>query len=293
MAVYEHTYKPYDGPLVSLRRRWLVVPRYAVQEVFGYRFFQWVMLASVLTTIGFGAFLVVRQNADILSRLSISVKDAQRLTVGGTFFKIFLNVQGFGTGLLLALLAGPTLISADLRNNALPLYLSRPLNRWQYLLGKGMVLFGILSAVTWIPGLLLFGLQGAVGEDGWLLSHLSLGWGVGVGGLLLAFSYTLLALAISAVVKWKPLAGGAIFGATVIGGPVGLAINTTLDVHWGGAFSFILVFQNLWSALLDAPFVGHNTEKVAPGVCVVALFALWVICFLLLNQRVKACEVVR
>ena len=47
-------------------------------------------------------------------------------------------------------------MSPDLRNNGLPLYLSRPFSRTEYVLGKMSVLLILLSAITWVPGLLLF-----------------------------------------------------------------------------------------------------------------------------------------
>ena len=64
-----------------------------------------------------------------------------------------------GFAVFLAALAGPGLIAPDLANNALPLYFSRPLTRWTYALARLTVLMGMLSIVTWIPGLILFGLQ--------------------------------------------------------------------------------------------------------------------------------------
>src|SRR5258707_13066390 len=51
---------------------------------------------------------------------------------------------------------GPPLVSRDLRNNALPLYLCRPFTRTEDVLGKMSVLLILLSAITWIPQLLLF-----------------------------------------------------------------------------------------------------------------------------------------
>ena len=60
---------------------------------------------------------------------------------------------------------GPGLISPDLSHNALPLYLARPFSRTEYVLGKMSVLMGLMSLMTWIPGVLLFVLQGYL--EGW------------------------------------------------------------------------------------------------------------------------------
>ena len=56
-------------------------------------------------------------------------------------------------------------------DNALPLYLSRPLSRLDYGMGKLLVLLAPLSAITWMPALLLALLQ--YGFDGapWWAEH--------------------------------------------------------------------------------------------------------------------------
>ena len=50
-------------------------------------------------------------------------------------FRQFFDIQLFFS-MILVLLVGPDLISQDLRFNAIPLYLSRPLRRFEYFLGK-------------------------------------------------------------------------------------------------------------------------------------------------------------
>ena len=61
-----------------------------------------------------------------------------------TSSRSFLSVQGVFAFLLTAY-AGPGLISPDLSNNALPLYLCRPISRTEYVLSKMAVLFIPLS----------------------------------------------------------------------------------------------------------------------------------------------------
>ena len=39
MAVYDHGYKGYDGPLMPARSRFLVISRYGLREVFASRLF--------------------------------------------------------------------------------------------------------------------------------------------------------------------------------------------------------------------------------------------------------------
>jgi ABC-2 type transport system permease protein len=66
-----------------------------------------------------------------------------------------LSVELF-TSMVMIVLVGPNLISQDLRYNAVPLYLSRPLRRIDYFLGKLGVIVAILSLVTILPSILAY-----------------------------------------------------------------------------------------------------------------------------------------
>ena len=101
---------------------------------------------------------------------------------------------------------GPALVAPDLRNNGLPLYLSRPFSRTEYVLGKMAVLVVLMSLITWIPGLLLFLFQGYLEGAGWLGANLRIGMAIFVGSWIWILVLSLVALALSAWVKWKPVA---------------------------------------------------------------------------------------
>ena len=61
-------------------------------------------------------------------------------------YSMFFNVEMY-VFMLLVLITGPRLVSQDLRYNAIPLYLSRPLRRIDYFLGKLGVIAFFLAAV--------------------------------------------------------------------------------------------------------------------------------------------------
>jgi hypothetical protein len=60
--------------------------------------------------------------------------------------------------MVLVLMVGPSLISQDLRFNALPLYFSRPLRRIDYFVGKLGVIAAFLGMVVIVPAVLAYGL---------------------------------------------------------------------------------------------------------------------------------------
>jgi ABC-2 type transport system permease protein len=100
--------------------------------------------------------------------------------------------------MILVLLVGPDLISQDLRFNAIPLYLSRPVRRFEYFLGKLGVIAVYLSVVTMLPAVLAivlgfgFSLDPTVIRDTARILFATLAFGaivvVSAGTLMLAFS---------------------------------------------------------------------------------------------------------
>src|SRR5206468_7313881 len=155
--------------------------------------------------------------------------------INGFFFQFFVWFQTV-LAFLLTVLIGPPLISRDLANNALPLYLCRPLSRGEYVIGKMSVLVIMISAMTWVPGELLFIFQSYLEGAGWAARNL---W---IAGAIFIFSWawiTLLALlsvTISAWVKWRLAASAALFGLFIISNAIGFMVNGVLQTRWGSLF---------------------------------------------------------
>jgi hypothetical protein len=70
-------------------------------------------------------------------------------------FRNFFGFEGYMVMTVLAL-AGSVLIGNDLRFGSLPFYLSKPLSRWHYLLGKGLAVAVFVNLLTTLPALVLF-----------------------------------------------------------------------------------------------------------------------------------------
>ena len=108
--------------------------------------------------------------------------------------------------MLLVTLAGPNLISLDLRYNALPLYFSRPVTRLDYFLGKLGVIAALVAAVAVLPAVaayvlgVCFSLDLTVVRDTWRLLPASILYGlvivVSAGTLMLALSSHVAAVAV-------------------------------------------------------------------------------------------------
>src|SRR5512141_1398675 len=171
MAVYKRGYRRYQGPLTGRWTRFMVLPRHAWRRLYQQRLVLLLTMVALVWPILCAGFVYISNYSDLLKGLDREFR--QFIQVDGRFFSIFMYVQA-GFAVFLAALAGPGLIAPDLANNALPLYFSRPLTRWSYALARLTVLVGMLSVVTWIPGLLLFGLQVALAGRWWFLAHWTL-----------------------------------------------------------------------------------------------------------------------
>src|SRR5450432_2879788 len=235
MAVYKKTYRPYDGQLTSPLARFLVIPRYAFEEMQKSRFLTIFFLASFIYPLVCALIIYVQHNSSALNLLGL--QNANRLiSINVTFFMSLLGWQSM-MALFLAAFTGPGQVSPDLANNALSLYLARPFSRVEYVLGKMSVLVILMSLMTWVPGLLCFGLQGYLEGWQWMKDNVRLASGTFFGAWVWILMLALLALALSAWVKWKPAAGGLMFGVFFVAAAFGAVINQVQRTRWGNLFN--------------------------------------------------------
>src|ERR1700752_1163945 len=162
MAVLERSYKRYEGVLSPEWSRFLIIPRHALRHIFRSKLFTGVYVVAFIPFLVFAILIYLRHNADALAIMNLNVVNI--LPIDASFFQVFVMVQGW-IGFILAILIGPQQVSRDLTNNALPLYLCRPFNRTEYVVGKMSIVILLLSTISWVPGLMLFLLQSYL--EGW------------------------------------------------------------------------------------------------------------------------------
>ena len=285
MAVYERSYRGYAGPRADPKSRFLVVAHYALQEVFASRLFTGFFFACLLWPLACAVVIYLKYNVEALSILELDALELVPIDI--TFFRFGVLRPQTALAFVLILIVGPALVAPDLRNNALPLYLSRPLNKTDYVLGKLVVLLGLGSVVTWVPGLLLFFFQGYLAE-GWLAEHLNLARGIFLGSWLWILTLSLWALAVSAWVKWRPWATIAFLGSLFIFSAVGQIFKVIYGTWWGSLLVFDDVMMRIWDQLFA---VAEPRDLPAfwawAALFVFAAFSTWA-----LYRRIRAYEVV-
>jgi len=300
MAVYKKTYRPYDGPLTVSWRRLLVIPRYAFEDLQKSRFLTIFYIASFIYPLICALIIYVQHNASAL-RL-INAEGAQRLiSINVSFYMGLLGWQSM-LGLFLAAFIGPGQVSPDLANNALSLYLARPFSRVEYVLGKMLVLIILLSLMTWVPGLFLFGLEGYLEGWNWMGANARIAVGLFFGAWLWIPVLTLLSLALSAWVRWKPAAGGLIFGAIMVGQAFASVVKHVQHTNWGSVFDINYLIGSIWVWLFEgdnpttsgAVFFRAPQGETLPLWCSFALLiALALVCLYMLARKIRGAEVVR
>jgi ABC-2 type transport system permease protein len=249
MAVYKRTYTRYSGPLTNERWRFTILPRYALQSVVASRFYTGAFIVALVPHLIALLLIYFRNHIDSLIGLGIDARALQILTIDGGFFIQLFAVETFISFFMVALL-GPGLIAPDLANNAMPLYLSRPFSRAEYVIGKLSVLLTVTSLITWVPGLLLFGLQTALAGLSWSWDNFRVLVGIVLGSFLWLLTISLIALALSAWVKWRPVAAAALFGIFFVSAAFGTVSNVLLLTRWGTLLNLSSAMSMVWRWLL-------------------------------------------
>src|SRR6266571_398791 len=284
MAVYRRNYRPYEGALTPAWSRCLVLFRYSRRNLFRSKFLTGLFVVCFFYPLVCLLMIYLAHNATFLAQVGVA---KGILSINNTFFFNFMRVQGVFAFLLTAF-TGPGLISPDLANDALPLYFCRPFSRAEYVLGKSSVLAILLSQITWVPGLVLFVVQASLAGWSWTWSHLWIAGSLIVSSLIWIAILSLLAMALSAWVKWRIVAGALLLGVMFFGAGFAQAINAVMQTETGHFFNIAQLMTIVWSALFQL----DNGNAIPVAEAWVALLVYCAACLGLLLRKVRAYEVI-
>jgi ABC-2 type transport system permease protein len=266
MPILDQGYQHWQGKLAGHAGRWLTVARQGVRAQLKNRWVWFVILAAWLPALILSGFLVLwglfEQKSSLLTPIFFFFQGLpEELKAGPRGFRTefwtiafnqFFDVELFFS-MLLVLLVGPDLISQDLRFNAIPLYLSRPVRRIDYFAGKLGVIAFFLSAVTIVPILLAFALgygfslDPMIVRDTWRILVASLAFGaiiVGSAGTLM--------LAISSLSRNSRYVGAMWVGIWVVSGVASGVLNQTIRQDWCPLISYTGNLNRVREALIDS-----------------------------------------
>jgi ABC-type transport system involved in multi-copper enzyme maturation permease subunit len=294
MAVYKRRYNPYTGSLTPQWSRFFVLTRFAFADLLKSRFFVLLLILCIIPCLFAAGYIFVANNKTLQLLMQLR-SEVDFFKVESQYFIVIMMVQT-QAAFLLNCWVGPVLIAGDLTNGALPLFLSRPFTRADYVLGKLAVLGLLLSAVTWVPCLLLFGLQSGLARNGWIWSHLWMVVPIVLCSAIWILTLSLLSLAVSAWVKLRIVATGIIFITFFIPAGLGEMFNAIMNTIWGRLLNFSYMFQLIVSHGFgeeSGRLARRGWDEIPIPAAWGSLISLCLLALVVLNARLRARETVR
>ena len=148
MPIHDQSYRRYTGVREAPGTAWLVITVTGIRTALSKKLFLGVMLFA------WAQFLV----RAVIFYLSANFPNLDILAPSVETFRQFLEMQELFV-LIVTVYVGSGLIANDRRSNALQIYLSKPLSRAEYVVGKLGILLFFLLMVTLLPAMALLFVQ--------------------------------------------------------------------------------------------------------------------------------------
>ena len=278
MPIHDQGYRHYQGTRANAGGAWWIIARSHMAALLQYRWFQILLLVS------FAPFVV---RAVQIYFASTNAQVAEFLATTPDTFRDFLSQQRLFVFLVVIMQSG--LIADDRRTNALQLYLSKPLTRVEYVLGKLVPPLAFVLGVTWLPALLLLILQIVfAGSLTFLRANLFLLPAITLFSLAQALLSACAILALSSLSKSRRFvavmyAGIIFFTAAMYQVLRGITASRTWAVISPG---------EMLDVIANAIFRSRGEPAVPVYVAVIVLLAIVGVAMVILERRIRAVEVV-
>jgi ABC-2 type transport system permease protein len=280
MPIYNQGYRRYEAREPLRQIRFWPITREALRLILSKRAFLGLLAVSFVPFLIFVGWIYVVVRFPEAGRM---------LPVDGRLFGQFLNIQVLFT-FLLSIFGASGLIANDLRTGAILVYLSRPLTRRDYVLGKLGVPLALNLAVTLVPGLALYAVALTLVPEQFVKWELLwIGPAIVTHALVVSLSVSLLILAVSALSRSARVAGlgfvGLVFGLQMMRLILQHGFNRTEAV----LLSLKADLQSLGVAIfgMDDPSLSFHWAGPAA-----VLILLGLGCVAILRARVRAVEIV-
>jgi len=149
VPIHDQGYRRYGGTRSPRGQAWIVIAKAGLRTFLSKKAFLGLLLIS------WAPFFV--RAVQVYAAANFP-QARQLLEVKAETFRQFLDQQNIWV-FFITVYVGAGLIANDRRANALQLYLSKPLTRAEYVLGKLAILATFLLLVTWVPAIVLLMLQ--------------------------------------------------------------------------------------------------------------------------------------
>jgi ABC-2 type transport system permease protein len=276
MPIFDQGYQHWQGQLTGHAWRWLTITLHGVRAQFRNRWTRIALFVAMSPAFALAAVLVlwglIEQQSEVIRPLLNILRlppeiagdpKAFRAAIWTLSYYFFFRVETF-FAMIVVLLVGPNLISQDLRFNAMPLYFSRPLRRFDYFMGKLGIIGFFLGAVVIVPAVIahllgfFFSLDFGVLMDTGRLLGASIAY-----GLVIVLSAGMLMLAISSLSRKSLYVALMWFGLWLISAHLALALGGTVRGEWCPLVSYTGNLQRVGGALLDTRSAWQRLDDLA------------------------------
>jgi ABC-2 type transport system permease protein len=266
MPIFDQGYQHWHGKLTGQLTRWWPITRHGVVVGLRNGWLRRVMFGAFAPPIGLAVFLTIwglfEQKSSFIAPLLMFFQNLPeelragprgfRTTIWTLAFRQFFEIQLFFP-MILVLLVGPDLISQDLRFNAMPLYLSRPVRRFEYFVGKLGVIGAYLSAVIVVPVLVAFAVGYGFSLDPKVVVDTARVLAASLAfGAIVVISAGLLMLAFSSLTRNSRFVGAMWLGFWLISSVAAGVLEGAVGAEWCPLVSYTNNLNRVRDALLDA-----------------------------------------
>ena len=277
MPIHDQGYRRYGGQRNQRRGWWVIASTTIWSQVRRRRVIALLLVAWL-------PFLV----RAVLLYAAANFQQATFLAASPQVFREFLGWQNIFV-FFVTILIGAGLIADDRRTNALQIYLSKPLTRLEYVVGKLAVLGAFLTFVTLVPAMLLLFLQMMfAGSTQFLRDNLFLIPAITLFCLLQVLVSALSVLALSSLSKSRRfvsiLYAGIIFFTQAVQQAL---VRTTGSQSW----KLISPGETL-DVIGDIVFRLNTASTVPIAAAIAVIVALVLASVVVLERRVRGVEVV-
>jgi ABC-2 type transport system permease protein len=140
----------------------------------------------------------------------------------------------------------------------------------------------------------------------WFVGNIHLAFAITLGSAVWVTLLSLVALASSAWLRWRPAAAGMLFALLFFPTGFGQAANEIMRTGWGSLMNAIVVIGTVWNSLFfidDPEGYARAASSLNPAGSIADPIPAWsawlvvgsvcAVCLLMINRKIRAHEVVR
>lgn len=239
MPIHDLGYRAWEGVRESESLRWYVIAENGFLRAWGNPWLRRLLFLVWIPALFFGGLFFVYERAmaskelaqalqgaafflpafqELLKSVDVGAAEGRHMVWSALLLSFFRYPQATSMVLVVSLVA-PPLIARDVRSKAFLIYFSRPVSRFEYILGKMATVWGYLMLISTAPALALYVLAVSLSPSVEVIVYTwDLPLRVLAATAVLLIPTTAMALAFSSITRHVVTAGFLWYGVWIMGG---------------------------------------------------------------------------